>query len=445
MINKTPLEEWIKEKINPLANGLTREEIEAYQMNAFIKTIEYVKLKSRFYKALLNEHHVSDIRSLEDIKKLPFTTPMDIISQGNRMICVKQSEIHRIVTLNTSGTTGISKRLFFTKEDQELTKDFFNFGMSTFTKAKDKVLVLLPGKSPGSIGDLLKIGLNRMGVDVIVYGVVDDPKKVLDLIIKEKITGIVGIPQQIYRLTQLKRSKEIKLIGLLKNVLLSTDYVSPMIIEKIKNNWGCKVYEHYGMTEMGLGGGVFCEALKGYHLREADLYFEIIDPKTKEVLPDGEFGEVVFTTLTRRGMPLIRYRTGDISRFIVESCSCGTILKTLDRINPRWESSIKTKRGVVLTMPFFEDLLFSIPGIVDFEIEISYPKKQSDQYKECLTIYIQTEDALQEIEKNSRKKLMDSFLEKSIKSNELEIKIILLENKEVDIKAMQKRKIRDNR
>ena len=93
----------------------------------------------------------------------------------------------------------------------------------------------------------------------------------------------------------------------LKSVLLTTDYVPEAIVEFVERLWRCTVYNHYGMTEMGLGGGVECQARRGYHLREADLYFEIVNPQTEMPVVEGETGEVVFTTLTRRGMPLIRY------------------------------------------------------------------------------------------------------------------------------------------
>jgi phenylacetate-coenzyme A ligase PaaK-like adenylate-forming protein len=89
------------------------------------------------------------------------------------------------------------------------------------------------------------------------------------------------------------------------------------------------------MTEMGLGGAMACEERVGYHPREADLIFEIIDPQTGGPLPEGEVGEVVFTTLTRAAMPLIRYRTGDLSRWIPGNCPCGSVLKRLDRIADR--------------------------------------------------------------------------------------------------------------
>jgi len=99
----------------------------------------------------------------------------------------------------------------------------------------------------------------------------------------------------------------------LKAVLLSTDHVPLSLTRAVEQAWHCRVFNHYGMTETGLGGGVECEARRGYHLREADLYVEIVEPDGALPVPDGEPGEVVVTTLTRTGMPLIRYRTGDLS------------------------------------------------------------------------------------------------------------------------------------
>ncbi|HTP08556.1 MAG TPA: AMP-binding protein, partial [Anaerolineae bacterium] len=151
----------------------------------------------------------------------------------------------------------------------------------------------------------------------------------------------------------------------LKAVLLSTDHVPNAIKHVIEATFDCKVYNHYGMTEMGLGGGVECEAQCGYHLREADLYFEIIDPSSGEVLPAGECGEVVFTTLTRRGMPLIRYRTGDVSRFIPGHCPCGTQLKTLERITHRWSGRVPINAHY-LTMADLDEALFAIDGVLNF-------------------------------------------------------------------------------
>ena len=120
------------------------------------------------------------------------------------------------------------------------------------------------------------------------------------------------------------------------------------------------------MTEMGLGGGVDCAAHMGYHLREADLYFEIIDPTTGEPLPDGETGEIVFTTLHRTAMPLIRYRTGDLSRFLPGPCGCGTILKRLDRVRDRVDGFVSLGRWGSISIGALDEALFDIPGLLDF-------------------------------------------------------------------------------
>ena len=99
-------------------------------------------------------------------------------------------------------------------------------------------------------------------------------------------------------------------------MLLSTDQAPAPLVAAIEQAWGCRVFDHYGTTETGLGGGVECEAHDGLHLREADLLFEVVEPATGRSLPDGEEGEIVFTTLTREAMPLIRYRTGDLGRLL---------------------------------------------------------------------------------------------------------------------------------
>jgi phenylacetate-coenzyme A ligase PaaK-like adenylate-forming protein len=104
----------------------------------------------------------------------------------------------------------------------------------------------------------------------------------------------------------------------------------------------------------------------GYHLREADLYFEIVDPKTGEPLPDGETGEIVFTTLHCKSMPLIRYRTGDLSRIMLEPCGCGTILKRLERVRDRVDGFVLLGRCGSISISALDEALFDIPGVLDF-------------------------------------------------------------------------------
>lgn len=368
-IETTPLESWIERKINgDSTGGLTRKQIEDYQLAKLQETINLVTSKSRFYKSLYSGLDCT-ISSFQDLIKFPFTTSEDIKADPLDFLCVSQNEVNRIVTLQSSGTTGKPKRLFFSESDQELTIDFFQHGMLSLVKPGDRVLIMLPGETPGSVGDLLRLGLERAGVTGVVHGLITDPESTLEQIKQEDINALVGIPTQVLNLVRFKDSKGSTPSLSLRSVLLSTDYVPMTIVQELERAWGCKVYNHYGMTEMGLGGGLECEGFCGYHLREADLYIEIIDPSSGLPVVDGKPGEIVFTTLTRSAMPLVRYRTGDRSRFIPGPCVCNTVLKRLEPIKSR--ERVYLTRTDFLTMADFDEVLFARDDILDFEVTLS--------------------------------------------------------------------------
>ncbi len=335
----TPLDDWIREKIGSPKETLERDELEAYQIEKLRETVRRMKTKSSFYAQKLAGIDCDRMKSLKDLARIPFTNAEELRQQHMRMICVSAGEISRIVTLDTSGTTGSSKRIFFTKEDQELTIDYFHHGMRNLVDSSDTELILLPCKTPGSVGDLLRLGLARDGIKTVPYGLVDDVERVLSVMEENQITSLTGNPVQVLHLAREDQKRAENGAGLagrrMKSILLSTEYIPKETCDEIAAIWNCKVFEHYGMTEMGLGCAVSCSALSGYHIREADLLLEIIDPYTGLPVPDGDYGEIVFSTLTRQAMPFLRYRTGDISRFLVEPCSCGSRLKRIEKVGDR--------------------------------------------------------------------------------------------------------------
>jgi len=367
----TPLEPWIRTKIGlPSGTPLTRAALNDYQLGRLRATVEHARRQSPFYRRHLAGMPDVELRTLADIARLPFTTPADILADDLGFLCVSQGEIERVVTLRSSGTTNEAKRLHFTAQDLELTVDFFRHGMSTMVKPGERVLILMPGELPGSVGDLLTQGLARMGAEGVVHGIVRDERAAIAEIIAREIDCLVGLPVQLLGLARHADAATIP-AGRIKSVLLSADYVPQAIVREIEQLWGCPVFNHYGMTEMGLGGVVDCRARSGGHVREADLYVEIIDPATGHPVPDGERGEVVFTTLTRTGMPLIRYRTGDLSRFIPKPCRCESVLKRLEWVKGRLAGQVRVGGKYLISMADLDEVLFPLPGLLNFQVALT--------------------------------------------------------------------------
>jgi phenylacetate-coenzyme A ligase PaaK-like adenylate-forming protein len=373
MINVTPLEGWIREKARISRELTGRSFVEAlkdYQLQRVNEVIHYARRNSPFYCRHLASLPVASLSVLSDIAQIPFTTPSDIANDPFSFLAVPQDDVARIVTLRTSGSTGEAKRLFFTEGDLDLTIDFYHHGMSTLVRPGQRVAVFFPGEIPYSVGDLLLRGLQRMDVQALVYGLVKNPLHVADAVASFGAQCIVGIPTQVLAVACSPAGAAIGK-GTIESVLLSGDYVPRALAQTLERVWGCRVFTHYAMTEMGHGGGVECEALVGYHLREGDLYFEVVDHETGETCPDGKIGEVVFTTLTRQGMPLIRYRTGDIARMIPQPCPCGSILRRMDYVRGRWNGLVRLDADCTLTVNEMDEVLFRVPGLLDYKATVS--------------------------------------------------------------------------
>jgi phenylacetate-coenzyme A ligase PaaK-like adenylate-forming protein len=373
----TPLDPWIARRIGA-ESPVNRSAIETYQLERLNETLALAATGSRFY----TDRIPSRIDSLDALATLPFTTADDLRADPLRFVCGSQGRINRVVTLDTSGTTGRPKRIAFTTADQELTVDFFAVGMSTFTRAGDRVAILLPGETPGSVGDLLATALRRIGATPLQHGPVLDPPTGLQRLIDDRADVVVGIPTHLLTMARSPAPQPS-----LREVLVSTDHLPYPIRRAIEDVWGCRVYDHYGMTEMGLGGGVECEAHHGYHMREADMIIEIVDPGSGDEVAAGRPGEVVLTTITRTGMPLIRYRTGDVSRHLPGACSCGSAISRLESIHRRLDGTVEIA-GTMLAMPDLDDVLFGVDGIIGFDATVS-----GEDGSDRLTLSVATTDS----------------------------------------------------
>ena len=360
-----PLDAWTSAKLGCSASLFSRAELLDYQLLRLRETVAWAKQRSPFYQRQLQDFNEAALATLDDLQQLPFTTADDIRRSAPPLLCLSQSEISHVVTLNTSGTSGLPKRLFFTADELEATTDFFHHGMCLLAQPGDRVLILFPNDRPGSVGDLLAKALQRLGAMPIMAGWPQDPAATAALLCREQPDVVAGTP-----VSMLAVARHSVATGLpaprIKRVLLSADHAAASVRRNLSALWGCEIFEHYGMTEMGLGGGVDCTAHAGYHMRESDLLIELVNPTNGVRVADGEVGEVVFTTLNRRGMPLIRYRTGDVSRVLPGTCACGSPLIRLERLHRRVHGGIRLNGSGELTMAMLDECLFDLDGIADF-------------------------------------------------------------------------------
>ena len=339
-----------------------RNALEAAQMAALRATVAHAKANSPYYRKLLQGFNPARLQTRADLALLPLLTARDLLEAD--LLAVSQSQVQRVMTLHTSGTTGPAKRLSFVADDVDATRDFFLHGMQSLITGADRVLVLLPAHTPASTGAMLLEALQ--GAGIWAQGCWPPPQDdaVTPLVREQHITSVVGLPQHLLAFAEAAPA------GCINTMLLCADYAPPALQRRIETACGCTTFLHYGSTESGLGGAVECGWHDGCHIWESALLVEIIDPQTGTPCPDGQPGEIVFTTLNRAAMPLIRYRTGDLATLDRSTCPCGGKTARLHAICGRL-TSYPLHAGGSLTSRELSDALYAVPGLLDYRAQLS--------------------------------------------------------------------------
>ena len=383
----------------------TRSDIERYHFNKLQAVLRYAAGNSSFYRELFKNAGVSpdDINTLADIEKLPLTEPEQVAAAPFRFLCQSRSEIARVHNFVTSGTTGPRKKISWTQNDLDRIIRFLAVGISTVAKRGDVVDIWLPGGLPYGQSDLLARGVKKIGAMPVVAPMDISSEDHLRLITESRATVIFGPTRRVFRLTrELQDSHDLSRLEV-HTLFLTAEYLPDKARADLQKIWNCRVTTHYGLTEMGLGVAVECEAGDGYHFNEADLLLEIIDPETGRPVAPGNEGELVFTTLTREEMPLIRYRTRDVSRLITEPCSCGA--KAIGKF-----AAIRKRIGVITRLAggeeiypsLFDDALMDMSGFVDYQSSL---ERRED--REILRFRVELNPADPEKIHEIRKRLLD--------------------------------------
>lgn len=330
-MRRSPLDSWLGARTGLAPLDLA--DLADWQLAELRRTLAWARQASAFHAERLAGLDLSALRSLDDLARLPRMTAADLDAPS--LLTLSQDAVARVVSLNTSGSSGPPKRLLFSDADLLRTLEFFRIGMSTFTRADDAVLVLLPGRTAWGVADLLARALPDIKARAVLPPEHWTPADLPPLLAAQNVAVLVAAPAQLAALLGHEDFRQAAR-GRLRTLLSTAEPLAPGLRAEIEAAWGCEIFDHWGMTETGYGGGVECSAHLGYHLRECDLLLEVAHPATGAPLPPGETGEVLLTTLGERALPLLRYRTGDAARWLPGPCACGSPLRRLGPVQGRF-------------------------------------------------------------------------------------------------------------
>ncbi len=351
------------------------------QVNDRIKAL--LKADS-FYGKKLREAGITEVRTAEEFLKLPFSEKNDLReAYPLGLMTAPEEEIVRIHS--SSGTTGTPVIIPYTQKDVDDWATMFArcYEVAGITK-KDRIHIT-PGYGLWTAGIGFQLGCEKLGAMAIPMGP-GNTEKQLEMMQSLGSTVLCSTSSYALLLTEEIEKRGIKDQIKLKKGVIGSERWSDKMRARIAEGLGIELYDIYGLTEIyGPGIGINCEHNTGMHIWDDFIYLEIIDPKTGEPVPDGEFGEIVITTLVKEGAPLIRYRTHDLCRIIPGECPCGRHYPRIDVIQGRTDDMMKIK-GVNVFPKQIEEVLAKFPEISsEYQIRISHLDG-----KDTMRIYVET-------------------------------------------------------
>lgn len=396
---------WSKEETLP------RAEIEAIQLERLKETVKRVYEKVPAYRKKMDDAGVKpeDIKELKDLSKLPFVTKQDMRDNYPfGLFAVPKDDLVRIHA--SSGTTGKPTVVGYTKRDLDMwTECVTRIACMGGADRTDVAQICFGyGMFTGALG--LHFGLENMGAAMVPSSTGNSEKQIMYM--KDfETTLLVATPSYALRLAEVANSigvdpkKDLKV----KKALVGSELLTDAMRNEMHKLWGDDVLvtSNYGMSElMGPGVSGECEHLCGMHINEDYFIPEIIDPKTGEVLPPGEKGELVVTCIYKEALPLIRYRTKDITRLTYEKCKCGRTTCRMENLSGRTDDMLKI-RGVNVFPSQIEEVILGVEEIGP-HYEIVLTRKDHTDKMEIRVELLKATDSykeLEEIEKKIKSKL----------------------------------------
>jgi phenylacetate-CoA ligase len=368
---------------NPRAAYQPKKIIQAMQEKKLQELVIYLNKYSPFYKELFakNNIHAAEIKTLNDLKKIPVTHKEHLQQRNDDFLCVNKKKI--IEYSSTSGTLGSPVTIALTEND--LNRLAYNEYCS-FTcadgSANDIYQLMLTLDRQFMAGMAYYSGIRKIGAGIIRLGP-GVPSLQWDTILRLKPTAIVAVPSFIIKLIEFAKEHHIdinktsvkKAICIGENIR-NTDFSLSILGKKITDAWDIKLYSTYASTEMQTAF-TECRECKGGHMQPELIILEMLDENDEPVKP-GQAGEVTITTLGVQGMPLLRYKTGDICMYTDQPCGCGRTSTRLSPVVGRKKQMIKYK-GTTLYPPALFDMLNEMEDVLDFVAEVYSNEMGTDE------------------------------------------------------------------
>ena len=328
-----------------------RDTIEAIQLKKLNRLLAREKERGGFYRDLPER-----ISSLERLSDLPFTTDEDLAREAGGLLMCSQSRVQRILSDATSGTTGAAKRVFYTEDDLENTVRLYMAGLGELIFPGGVTMICFPFSGPFGLGELIAEAIRRLGARPLCLGSQLSYGEYAAAMEAESPDSFVGMPAQLLGILRVCGR------GSLRRALVSGDACPEGVTRACERLLGSRLFPHYGSRETGMAGAICCRAHEGMHLRENHIIAEIVDGSGR-VLPRGEWGELVVTTVGMEAMPLIRYRTGDVTRILPGPCPCGSETLRLDTVRRRTDGlSADALDGLLLAADGVADCRYTLRG-----------------------------------------------------------------------------------
>ncbi|MBR5193474.1 MAG: phenylacetate--CoA ligase [Bacteroidaceae bacterium] len=393
---------------------LTRPEIEKLQLERLQKTVRHC-MNSPFYKKRFEENNLTpeDIQSLDDLRKIPFTTKQDL--RDTYPFGIASVSLDKAVRLHSSsGTTGNPTVIIHTQKDLDEWANAVARCLHMVGLRPSDVFQNSSGYGMFTGGLGFQYGAERLGM-MTVPAAAGNTKRQLKFITDFGTTALHAIPSYVTRIYEVMQEMGLdpKRDTKLRTLIIGAEPHSEEQRRRIEEMMGVKAYNSFGMSEMcGPGVAFECQEQNGLHIWEDYYIVEIIDPDTLQPVAEGEVGELVLTTINREGMPLLRYRTRDLTRVLPGECPCGRHHKRLDRMKGRSDDMIILK-GVNIFPIQIETILMQFKELTtNYLITLETKDSNDEMIIEVELEKLFTDDyaRLQVLTKNITRLLKDEIL-----------------------------------